>query len=179
MHRDAALAPGIEARVADSGSQPIHGRLSGKHGGELPEHGRALGKRNLVQIEKARRVGGRIVAGMTPGGMREVEEIVARGNLAGVDQSEPTILNTIEAPFIYVDGNDNDNGAYDMTLMSQCRHFIISNSSFSWWPAWLAGNKDKIVICPDRWFTDDAPKSFKDGNKTAMNYPGWIALPAD
>ena len=90
-----------------------------------------------------------------------------------------TILNKIEGRFIYVDGNNNDNGEHDMALMSQCRHFIISNSSFSWWPAWLAEDKDKIVICPDRWFNDDAPKSFKDGNKTAMNCPGWIALPTD
>lgn len=90
-----------------------------------------------------------------------------------------TILNNIEGRFVFVEVNNNDNGEHDMALMSQCRHYIISNSSFSWWPAWLAEDKDKIVICPDRWFNDDAPESYKDGNNTAMNCTGWIALPAD
>lgn len=88
-----------------------------------------------------------------------------------------TILKSIEGSFIYVDCNNNDNGYFDMALMSQCQHFIISNSSFSWWPAWLAGNNDKIVICPDHWFTDNAPKEYRDGNRIAMRCNNWIAVP--
>lgn len=52
---------------------------------------------------------------------------------------------------VYADWNYGENDYYDMYLMSQCRHNIIANSSFSWWGAWLNQNKDKTVIAPDRW----------------------------
>jgi len=54
----------------------------------------------------------------------------------------------------FIDWNDDDNAWQDMLIMSKCKNFIIANSSFSWWGAWLSINSTKKVIAPKQWFND-------------------------
>lgn len=49
----------------------------------------------------------------------------------------------------YISHNKGDENAFaDLWLMSLCKHFIIANSTFSWWGAWLSCNTNKIIIAP-------------------------------
>lgn len=40
--------------------------------------------------------------------------------------------------------------AYDLLLMKSCKHFIIPNSTYFWWGAWLGNDKHKVVIAPNK-----------------------------
>lgn len=56
-------------------------------------------------------------------------------------------------PVVYDWGQSQD--AVSLYIMSQCKHFIISNSSFSWWAQYLGTAGNKIVVAPDHWYARD------------------------
>lgn len=72
----------------------------------------------------------------------------------------------ISADFVY-----GDHDIIDMFIMASCGHHIISNSSFSWWGAWLNPAPEKIVIAPARWFGPAIPHKTRD-----LFPPEWIQL---
>jgi hypothetical protein len=39
----------------------------------------------------------------------------------------------------------------ELMLMASCQDHVISNSSFSWWGAWLGRNPGKLVVAPRIW----------------------------
>lgn len=72
--------------------------------------------------------------------------------------------------FTYVENNEVNRDWETVYLMSQCRHHIIANSSFSWWGAWLCENPEKMVIAPEKWFI--APES----SDTALIPDSWSRI---
>jgi hypothetical protein len=55
----------------------------------------------------------------------------------------------------------------EQRLMACCHHFIVANSTFSWWAAWLGEAPGTIVVAPQRWF---ATAGARDG----LIPPRWI-----
>lgn len=49
-----------------------------------------------------------------------------------------------------------------LQLLLHSKNKIISNSSFSWWPAWLGLPDSNIVIAPNRWLNYNFNKDKKD-----------------
>lgn len=54
-------------------------------------------------------------------------------------------------PVVYVTPEDSVKG---LRLLYSCKHFIIANSTFSWWGAYLSNNPNKVVIMPTPWDKD-------------------------
>ena len=68
-------------------------------------------------------------------------------------------LTGIDRNTIFIEGEPH---YHDFYLMSMCKHNIISNSSFSWWAAYLNTNPNKIIVAPRIWFNPKAIASTKD-----------------
>ena len=76
----------------------------------------------------------------------------------------------VDVPCYYESGSDP---VWEkLRLMYSCKHFIISNSSFSWWAQYLGRYSGKFVISPDHWYNN------KDINATCkMIQPEFIKIP--
>ena len=68
--------------------------------------------------------------------------------------------------------SDSEDNAIDLCLMTFCSDYIIANSSFSWWGAWLSNNRSPKVIAPKKWFgPNNEHKNLKD-----LLPPAWITI---
>lgn len=65
----------------------------------------------------------------------------------------------------FIDKSSVDLEQENIFLMQNCKHFIIANSSFSWWGAWLGMKDDSVCIAPEKWFVD---KNMNEEAKKAL-----------
>ena len=75
----------------------------------------------------------------------------------------------IDKEFFIIEGQSD---VEDFTMMTMCDHNCISNSTFSWWAAWLNDNPNKIVVAPDNWFGI----AYAHFNKDDLYCDGWIKI---
>lgn len=82
------------------------------------------------------------------------------------DKAKEKISELVENPVFYRFSDDPRYGRVhdeitDFYLMSQCKHNIIANSSYSFWAAMLNNNPDKVVIYPNDWKVTKNPVDFE------------------
>jgi hypothetical protein len=99
----------------------------------------------------------------------QMRELVADPHFFVFSDDLPWVRRHLSLPgATFVEVNRGDGSYLDMYLMSNCRHNIISNSTFSWWGAWLNPNQDKIVTIPVIWLK---------GRACPGIYPeGWVKI---
>lgn len=56
-----------------------------------------------------------------------------------------------------------------LSVMSECKHFIIGNTTFGWWAQYLSNYKEKIVIAPSQWMKVDMPIDIYQDNWTCID----------
>ena len=61
----------------------------------------------------------------------------------------------------FVEPENSDKPLDHLLLMSKAKKFVLSNSSFSWWSAWLSGVDGRNIIRPKLWVANDSSKADK------------------
>ena len=70
----------------------------------------------------------------------------------------------------------NKDPLIDFTILQNFQYMILSNSSFSWWAAFLsyanfAESSDRLICSPNRWFGPTGPQDYE-----TVFEPGWLLI---
>ena len=96
------------------------------------------------------------------------------------------INNKVQEPYFYIISDDinwckqnlnfdnctfidfSNNEFEDFEILKNCQHKIISNSTFSWWAAFLGEIEGSITICPKKWTNKI--------ESVSLQIPNWILI---
>ncbi len=84
--------------------------------------------------------------------IKKIEQIIIMSNRLNIVKDEDW-FSKYGIECLYIDGCSP---AEQMEIMKRCENYIISNSTFSWWGAYL-GNVDHngVILAPEDWYTSD------------------------
>ena len=68
--------------------------------------------------------------------------------------------------------NLRDSDIIELAMMTQCKHHILANSSYSWWGAYLSDSNSKQIIAPRKWFQDEKLSHLSD----AIVLDSWLKI---
>lgn len=127
----------------------------------VPEHAQSIGFAGLDYYQRAVAfIGGRIA---------QPQYFVFSDDLAWCREHLPAL--GIAAEFVDLAAPPGvQQHAFELQLMTQGRNFVLANSTFSWWAAWLSSAKDRLVVVRERWFNDESVDT------TDLPCPDWHKL---
>lgn len=73
-------------------------------------------------------------------------------------------------PVTFVSGHFTKDPIEDFYLMTQCNNLVMTNSSFSWWAAYLNNRENAIIVAPARWYNEI------HFNYNDIYYPQWARI---
>lgn len=74
----------------------------------------------------------------------------------------------------YVTVNREQDAVQELWLMANCSHFIIANSTFSWWAQFLGRSNEKCVCGPETFLKEDIPNDMREQTWIAISPTGEI-----
>ena len=153
--------------------QAIRDALSPEVPGTLEEKVRAIRAEEVIGIHVRRHGYGHMGLVKNAYYQRAIEEIRGRrGNIPVMvftdDQSFCKYMFRNVENVIFQSRHDIDNPIGDFCMLSACRHFVIANSSFSWWAAWLGEGENSIVYAPEPWIVTDRETNPVPGRWTSI-----------
>jgi hypothetical protein len=83
---------------------------------------------------------------------------------------DPTFWQTIKIPGNYAVIDEPD-AATTLYFVTHFRNYIIANSTFSWWGAFLSKHRSPLVLAPEKWFGPAGAQDYQD-----MYEADWIKI---
>jgi hypothetical protein len=106
--------------------------------------------------------------------LHDVTFFIFSNDLAWARENLTFLSNSVFVDLNYSGSYKGKADIEEFFLMKNCKHNIIANSSFSWWPAYLNENNQKIVITPKVWFNN---KMYQESfSKHPLQEESWISI---